>query len=74
MLPDLFDVSSWGVLSSFISFTPNLVVPRGNAERLLSSMPQPIVEQFPRTRVYTENAARPSERMILLIESAKKMK
>jgi hypothetical protein len=46
MLPDLFDVSSWGILSLLVSLTPNLVVPRGNAERLLSRMPQPIVRKF----------------------------
>jgi hypothetical protein len=43
MLPDLLDVSSSGTSSSLVSLIPSLVVPRGNADRLLSRMPQPIV-------------------------------
>lgn len=46
MPPFLLEVSSSGALSSLVSLTPNLEVPRGNADRLLSNTPQPMMTGF----------------------------
>ena len=46
MPPFLLEVSSSGTLSSLVSLTPNLEVPRGNADRLLSNTPQPMMTGF----------------------------
>jgi hypothetical protein len=46
MPPFLLEASSSGILSSLVSLIPNLEVPRGNADRLLSSTPQPMMRGF----------------------------
>ena len=46
MPPFLLEVSSSGTLSSLVSLAPNLEVPRGNADRLLSNTPQPMMTGF----------------------------